>query len=211
MQCYAGTPCFLCMSGKSLPFVWRDVCLSPNSKIRNIISVGQCQKEICSRSLLHMMTVYENLKSTIWRWRVVFPIKDMGDPSAILRCIAVVSILVLYWSSIMLYLLVYINEIVAPWSIRALKYFPAWTVTVEQAETSSVVNWCAGGFPPYLFESSSLLEEGSSSLKHLSHHPIQRKSPMQVLNSDLLLMLGSMGELLSVNVALMSSMYVICR
>ena len=75
----------------------------------------------------------------------------------------------------MLYTLVHIKEIIAPELISALKHFPAWTVTIGQSETSPIVNWCVGDCSPYSFESVSLFEEGSCSLKD-QIHPILRKS-----------------------------------
>ena len=75
----------------------------------------------------------------------------------------------------MLYTLMCINEIVAPESVWALKCFPVWTVTAGQSETSPIVNCCGCGCPLHLFESLSLLKEGSSSLKHPNHHPILKK------------------------------------
>ena len=68
-------------------------------------------------------------------------------------------------SSIMLYTLVHINEIVAPEPIRALNLFPPCTVTMGQSKTSPISNWLVDECPSCLFESSSLLKEGSSSLK----------------------------------------------
>ena len=98
----------------------------------------------------------------------------MGDQSAVWRCSAAGGILDLKQSPVMLYTLLHIREIVAPESIRALKHFPAWTVTVGQSETSPIVNSC--GCSPYSLKSSSLLEEGSSSLKHPNPHPSLGKS-----------------------------------
>ena len=106
------------------------------------------------------MKVSENLKSAIWRWRVAFPIKDMGDPPAVLRCITAGSILVLLWSSIILYIHVCINDIVAPELIKTLNHFSAWTVTLGQSKNKSYLFVIA---LPILFQSLSLLEEGSSS------------------------------------------------
>ena len=76
----------------------------------------------------------------------------------------------------MLYTLLRISEIAVPESIRALNCFPAWTVTVGQSETSPIVNCCGFGCPPHSFESSSLLEKGSRSLKHPNPHHSLRKS-----------------------------------
>ena len=123
-----------------------------------------------------MTKVCENLKSTIWRCRVAFSIEGMGDLFAVLRFIAAGSILVLEWSFSMLYTLVHISEIVTPKSFKAVKHFPAWTVTIEQSKTSPVVTWCVGDCPTHLFESASLLEEGSSSLKDQNCHLILGKS-----------------------------------
>ena len=43
-------------------------------------------------------------------------------------------------SSIMLYMILDIKEIVAPASIKALNHFPACTVAVGQSEISPIVN-----------------------------------------------------------------------
>ena len=69
-----------------------------------------------------------------------------------------------------------INEIAALESVKALKLFPAWTATVGQCETSPIVNWLVDDCPPHSLESSSLLEEGSSSLKDQSQFLFLRKS-----------------------------------
>ena len=60
-----------------------------------------------------------------------------------------------------------INEITVPESIKALNHFPTWTVTVGQSKTSPVVNWWIDDCP-LIFESSSLLEDGSCSLNDQS-------------------------------------------
>ena len=52
----------------------------------------------------------------------------------------------------------------------------AMTVIVGQSKASSIVNLCVGDCPPHSFESLSLHEEASSSLKDQSHHPILKKS-----------------------------------
>ena len=75
-----------------------------------------------------------------------------------------------------MYTLLHINEIVVPESIMALNYFPAWAVTVGQFKMSPIINLWVDDCPASLFVSSSLLEEGSSSLKDQSHHLILRKS-----------------------------------
>ena len=71
-----------------------------------------------------------------------------------------------------------INEIVASESIKALNLFPAWTITVGQSKTGPIVNCWVDDHLPYLFESLSLPEEGSSSIKDQSHCLILRKSPI---------------------------------
>ena len=95
---------------------------------------------------------------------------DMGDLCAVFLCIATGGILVLQWFSIILYILIYINEMVAQGSKRALNLFLAWTVTVEQSDRSPIGNWLVDDCPHYSSESSSLLEEGSSSSKDGSHY-----------------------------------------
>ena len=69
-----------------------------------------------------------------------------------------------------MYTLIHINEMVAPESKRASNLFLAWTVTVEQSETSPIVNWLVDDCPHYSSESSSLLEESCSSSKDGSHY-----------------------------------------
>ena len=119
-----------------------------------------------SGSLSHMMKVWENLKLAVQRCKVALPKGDTDDPSAVLRCTAAGSILVLWWSSIILYMLVWANKRAAPESIRALKHFPACTLTMGQSSTSPMESWfekCS------LHSLSSLLGEGSNSLKDQSH------------------------------------------
>ena len=104
----------------------------------------------------------------------------MSSPSAVLRCIAAGSILVLYHSSVILYTLLCINEIAAAEVIKALNNLLAWTVTVRQStvrqsevspSAKRVVNDC----PIHLSESPSLPKEGSSSLKDRSHYLISKR------------------------------------
>ena len=66
---------------------------------------------------------------------------------------------------------------VVPESIKALMCFLACTVTVGQSEISSLVNHWGCGCPPHLSESSSLLKEGSRSLKYPNFHLILRRNP----------------------------------
>ena len=49
---------------------------------------------VCS-SFSHMMKVQENLKLAIGRSKVALPREDIDDPSAVFRCTAAGSILVL--------------------------------------------------------------------------------------------------------------------
>ena len=84
-----------------------------------------------SSSLSHIMKVCENLKFAMQRCKVAFPSDDIDDPSAVLRCTTAGMILVLLWSSIILYTLVSANEIAAPGSFRVLNLFSAFTVTVR--------------------------------------------------------------------------------
>ena len=67
------------------------------------------------------------------------PSEDIADPSTVFKSTAAGSILVLYWSSIMLYMLVWTSERAAPELIRALNLLPACTVTVGQSDTSPMV------------------------------------------------------------------------
>ena len=76
-------------------------------------------KTSVSCSLLHIMSVWERLKLAMERSKVALPREDIDDPSAVFRCTAAGSILVLYSSSIILYMLVQANERAAPESIRS--------------------------------------------------------------------------------------------
>ena len=67
----------------------------------------------------------------------------------------------------MLYTLVEADERAAPESIRALNLFPAYTVTVRQLDTKSYGVMVFKECPSHPF--SSLMGEGSSSLKDQSH------------------------------------------
>ena len=64
----------------------------------------------------------------------------MGKPTAVQRFNAADSMQVLLWSLIMLYTIGCINDMAAPESIKALKHFPACTVTAGQSEISHIVN-----------------------------------------------------------------------
>ena len=123
---------------------------------------------------------------------VAFPIHDIGDPSAVLRYTATSNILVLYWSSIILYTLICINETVAPEFIRALNLFPSWTFTVGQSETSPIVNWLVDDSPLHSFRSLSLLIEASNSLRGQIHCLIWGRVWLWILNCDLLLVMRFM-------------------
>ena len=96
-------------------------------------------KILVSGSLSHIMKLCENKKKSMPRCKVVLPSKVIDDPSAVLRCTTAGSILVLKWSSIMLYTPIQANERAAPESIRALNLFSACTVTVGQYDTSPVL------------------------------------------------------------------------
>ena len=85
------------------------------------------------------MKVWENLKLAMQMCKVALPSEDIPDPSTVFKCTAVDSILVLYWSSIMLYMLVQTSKRAAPESIRALNLLPACTVTVGHSDTSPMV------------------------------------------------------------------------
>ena len=85
------------------------------------------------------MKVCENLKIAMQRCMAALPIDDINDPSAVLRCTTAGRSLVLQQSLIILYTLIWMSEIAAPESIRALNPFPVCTVTVRQSETRSTV------------------------------------------------------------------------
>ena len=88
-----------------------------------------------------MTKVWENLKLVMQWSKVALPSKDIADPSTVFKCTAAGSISVLYWSSIMLYMLVCTSERAALALIRALNLLPACTVTVAQSDTSPMVQW----------------------------------------------------------------------
>ena len=92
-----------------------------------------------SASLLHMIKVWENLKLAMQRCKVALPSEDIADPSTFLKCTAAGSILVLYWSSVMLYTLVQTSERADSESIRALNLLPACTVIVGQSDASPIL------------------------------------------------------------------------
>ena len=48
-----------------------------------------------SGGLSYMMTIWENLKLTIQRYKVALPSENIADPSAVSRCTAAGSTLVL--------------------------------------------------------------------------------------------------------------------
>ena len=73
------------------------------------------------------------------RCKVALPSKDIADPSAVFKCTAVGSILVLYWSSIILYTPVQISKGAAMELTRALNLSPASTVAAGQYDTSPMV------------------------------------------------------------------------
>ena len=73
------------------------------------------------------------------RCKVALASKDMNDPSAVFRCTAAGSILVLWWALMMLYMLVWVNKRAVPESFRALNLFPSCTVTVGQSVTSPML------------------------------------------------------------------------
>ena len=81
----------------SLPSVWIIVYLNPNYMIESISSGYLCQiKYHFLDSLSHIMNVFENLKFAKCKGvQVALPSIDIDDPSAVLRCTAADSILVL--------------------------------------------------------------------------------------------------------------------
>ena len=107
--------------------VYRYVCQNPNNRIKNTIFIGLCQNQKCaSSSLSHITKVCRNLKSALKNWRVAFLLEDIGDPSTVQRFNAAGSILVLEWSSIILYTLVHIDNR----AYQGFKAFPTCTPTV---------------------------------------------------------------------------------
>ena len=151
------------------------------------------KRKLVHGNLLQMMKMYENFKFAIQRLRVTFCIEDMGDPSAVLRYINAGIILVLLQSSIILYTLTHINEIVVPKSIKAFNHFPAWTITMGQSEKYPIVSWWSDDHPPHSFEPSSLLERGPSNLKDQSLVCFLVRVWLWVLNGDLLMMKSMKG------------------
>ena len=71
--------------------------------------------------------------------KVALPSEDIADPSAEFKCTAAGSILVLYWSLIMLYTLVQNGKQADPESITILNLLSASTVSVGQFDTSPMV------------------------------------------------------------------------
>ena len=54
------------------------------------------------------------------RYKVALPSKDIPDPSTVFKCTAAGSILFLYWSSILLCMLVQTSERAVPELIRTM-------------------------------------------------------------------------------------------
>ena len=123
------------------------------------------ERKSVSGSSSHITKVCNNLKSAIWRWRVVFPMEDMGDQSVVCRLTTAGSIQVLYQrdGDTRVY--------------HSLKHILVCTVTVGQSEISPMLNCWGCVSHPCSSESSSLLQESSSSLKYPSHPPILRRNP----------------------------------
>ena len=92
-----------------------------------------------SDSLSHTLKEWENLKLTLQRCKEALPNEDIDDPSAVFKCTAAGSILVLQQSSMIFYMLVWAYKRAAPESIRAFHLFPACTVTVGQSGVSPIV------------------------------------------------------------------------
>ena len=125
---------------KELPFVYRDVCHNPNNRKRNIIFLGLCQKGNLHLVVYHIWqkcaknwNLLSGGKELLFLWKtwVTYMLSDGSMLQAV------------YWSyksSVMLYTLVCINEMVAPDSMKVLKHFPACTFTVGQSEISPIRN-----------------------------------------------------------------------
>ena len=73
------------------------------------------------------------------RCKVALPSEDIDDPSAVFRCTAAGSRVIILWFSIMLYMLVWPSDRAAPESIRILNLLPACTVLEGQSDTSLMV------------------------------------------------------------------------
>ena len=107
--------------------------------IESIFFISIPSKISGSGSLLHMMKVWENLKLAMQRCNVALPSEDIADQSAFFTCTAAGSILVLYWSSILLWMLVHTSERAAPEWIRGLNRLLVCTVTVGKSDSNSMV------------------------------------------------------------------------
>ena len=79
------------------------------------------------------------MKLVMQRCKVPLPSKDIADQSTVFKCTAAGSILVLYWTLIMLYMLVHASRKAATESVRALNHLPACTLTVGQSDMSPMV------------------------------------------------------------------------
>ena len=73
-----------------------------------------------SGSLLYMIKLWVNLKSTILRWSAVVPNAVIGDLSAVFNLVVVGCIGVLKLSSINWYVEYLMGDIAAPESTRAI-------------------------------------------------------------------------------------------
>ena len=118
-----------------------------------------------SSSLLHIIKLWVNLKSTILRLSAVIPKAVISDPSAIFNLVVVSCIGVLKLLSIDWYVEYLMSDMVAPASVRALLHFPTCTVIVGQSVMSATIAWLFEGSPPCSWK--SLLGEGSISLMNL--------------------------------------------
>ena len=89
-----------------------------------------------SDSLLHIMKLWVNLKSTILRWSAVIPNAVIGDPSAVFNLVMVACIGVLKLLSIVCYVEYLMSDMAAPESINSLIAFSCmycyyWTICDE--------------------------------------------------------------------------------
>ena len=95
LQYYVATHVLCCKLNTVLPCVWITVYLNPNYMIESISSVYLWQIKYLGQVAYHMAKVWENLKLAMQKCKTTLPSEEIDDPSAVLRCSAAGSILVL--------------------------------------------------------------------------------------------------------------------
>ena len=115
------------------------------------------------------MKLLVKLKSTVLMWSTTIPNSVIGDPSAVFNLVVVACIGIFKLLPIVWYVEYLMRDMAAPESMRALYHFPACTVIVGQSVMSDPVMWSFEGSSSSSWE--SLLGEGSTNLKDLSHLP----------------------------------------